>query len=245
MDRTKFYCLNYNNEQRKKDMQRRFDTLKLKCVFSPGVNFADKRISDYSELIDDATKRVWSCMYGHLDMIHDFYYNTNKDFGIFCEDDIYLHKNLYNYLPRICLDFMSLKLDVLLLGYLLQTDPNDGSDFTMKRLFINGSPFTYYSFPDYVWGTQMYMLSRSHAKYLLDKYGLPPNGSICYAERTTSDKSITPFSADWTLTKEGNRAIITPIVVVEDNATDYAHDGQGSFHKKCFELHFKENLFVK
>ena len=51
MDRTKFYCLNYNNEQRKKDMQRRFDTLKLKCIFSPGVNFTDKRISDYSELI--------------------------------------------------------------------------------------------------------------------------------------------------------------------------------------------------
>jgi hypothetical protein len=240
MDRTKFYCLNYNSEKRKKDMQCRFDILQLKCVFYPGVDFADKRISDYSELIDDGTKRVWSCMYGHLDMIHDFYYNTNKDFGIFCEDDIYLHKNLMNYLPRICLDFSSLKLDVLLLGYLLQINPNESADFNMKRLYINGSPFTYYSFPDYVWGTQMYMLSRLHAKYLLNKYGFTSG----YAVRTLTDKSITPFSADWTLTKEGNRAIITPIVVVEDNATDYSNDGQGSFHKKCFDFHFKENLFI-
>ena len=240
MDRTKFYCLNYNNEKRKKDMKRRFETLNINCVFSQGVDFADKRISDYSELIDDGTKRVWSCMYGHLDMIHDFYYKTNKDFGIFCEDDIYLHKNLTNYWPRICLDFTSLKLDVLLLGYLLQTNPNDSSDFAMQRLFINSSPFTYYSFPDYVWGTQMYMLSRKHAKYLLDKYGSMSG----YAERTITDKSITPFSADWTLTKDGNRAIITPIIVVEDNATDYSNDGQGSFHKKCFDLHFKEKLFI-
>ena len=240
MDRTKFYCLNYNNEQRKKDMQRRFETLKIKCIFSKGVDFADERISRYSELLDDATKRVWSCMYGHLDMIHDFYYNTKKDYGIFCEDDIYLHKNLTNYWPRICLDFSSLKLDVLLLGYLLHTDPNDSEDFTMQRLFINGSPFTFYSFPDNVWGTQMYMLSRDHAKYLLDKYGSHSG----YAERTINDKSITPFSADWTLTKEGKRCIINPIIVVEDNNTNYDNEGQGAFHKKCFDLHFKENLFI-
>jgi len=240
MDRTKFYCLNYNNEKRKKDMQRRFETLGLQCIFYQGVDFKDERISRYSDLLDDATKRVWSCMYGHLDMIHDFYYNTKKDYGIFCEDDIYLHNNLTNYLPRICLDFSSLRLDVLLLGYLLQTNPNDSTDFTMQRLFINGSPFTYFSFPDYVWGTQMYMLSRNHAKYLLDKYG----NDSGYAERTITDKSITPFSADWTLTKDGNRAIITPIVVVEDNDTTYENDGQLTFHKMCYDLHFKNNLFI-
>jgi hypothetical protein len=133
-----------------------------------------------------------------------------------------------------------MRLDVLLLGYLLQTNPNDSTDFTMQRLFINGSPFTYFSFPDYVWGTQMYMLSRNHAKYLLDKYGTESG----YAERTITDKSITPFSADWTLTKDGNRAIITPIVVVEDNYTIYENDGQLIFHKKCYDLHFKENLFI-
>ena len=240
MDRTKFYCLNYNNEKRKKDMQRRFETLGLQCIFYQGVDFKDERISRYSDLLDDATKRVWSCMYGHLDMIHDFYYNTKKDYGIFCEDDIYLHNNLTNYLPRICLDFSSLRLDVLLLGYLLQTNPNDSTDFTMQRLFINGSPFTYFSFPDYVWGTQMYMLSRNHAKYLLDKYG----NDSGYAERTITDKSITPFSADWTLTKDGNRAIITPIVVVEDNDTTYENDGQLTFHKMCYDLHFNNNLFI-
>jgi GR25 family glycosyltransferase involved in LPS biosynthesis len=240
MDRVEIYCLNYKNEERKNNMKRRFNSINLDCIFFNGVNFNDERIANYSNLIDDATKRVWSCMYGHLDMINEFYYNTNKEFGIFCEDDIYLHKNLANYLPRICLDFSILELDVLLLGYLLQNKANNQNDCHLKNLPINGSPFTYYSFPDYVWGTQMYMLSRKQSKYLLDKYGNKSN----YAERSITDKSITPFSADWTLTKEGNRALINPIIVVEDNNTDYSNDGQFNFHRNCFEVHFQENLFI-
>ena len=30
----------------------------------------------------------------HLDMIQHFYYNTNKDLGVFSEDDILIHKKL-------------------------------------------------------------------------------------------------------------------------------------------------------
>jgi GR25 family glycosyltransferase involved in LPS biosynthesis len=240
MDKVQICCLNYKNNNRKIEMKRRFDTINLGCKFFNGVDYSDKRILENADKMDEATKRVWSCMYGHLDMIHDFYYNTNKEFGIFCEDDIYLHKNFANYLPRICLDFISLKLDVLLLGYLLQGKPNEISDFSLKQLHINGSPFTYYSFPDYVWGTQMYMLSRKHSKYLLDKY-YDVNG---YAKESLTNNFITPFSADWTLTKEGNRAVINPILVVEDNMTEYSDFGQAEFHKLCFECHFENNLFV-
>jgi hypothetical protein len=123
---------------------------------------------------------------------------------------------------------------------LLQNNAHEHPDCHIKQLPINGSPFTYYSFPDYVWGTQMYMLSRKHAKYLLDKYGIP----CSYSVQSINDKSIRPFSADWTLTKEGNRALINPILAVEDNSTVYSNDGQGSFHKKCFDTHFEENLFI-
>ena len=235
MDKVKIYCLNYKNNQRKLDMTRRFDIVNLECKFFDGVDFADKRISNNAH-----SKRAWSCMYGHLDMIYDFYYNTNKEFGIFCEDDIYIHKNFAKYLPRICSDFNELNLDVLLLGYLLQNKANENSDCPLKVLPLSCSPFTYHSFPDYVWGTQMYMLSRKQSKFLLDKYY-----KSGYAERTIEEKDLTPFSADWTLTKEGNRAIINPMLIVEDNQSEYDHQGQEIFHKNCFAAHFQENLFIQ
>jgi len=243
MDKIQFFCLNYNNDKRKINMKMRLAQVDIECIFMSGVDFTDKRISNYHEMLDNGTKRVWSCMYGHLDMIHMFYYNTNKEYGIFCEDDIFIHKNIKKYLPRICFDFNALNLDVLLLGYLLQDRvsniaPNFQNDFSIKFLNDNKSPFTYYSFPDYVWGTQMYMLSRKHAKFLLDKY------MTGYSKLTIQNKDIVPFSADWTLTKDGNRALISPILVVEDNSTTYHDIGQKSFHKQCFDAHYEDDLFV-
>ncbi len=240
MEQVHFSCLNYKNDERKMEMQRRFNIAEIECVFYNGIDFNDDRIARYSDLIDNATKRVWSCMYGHLDMISDFYYKTNKEFGIFCEDDIYIHKNLNKYLPRICMDFKCLNLDVLLLGYLLQDKAYENNDCSLKTLPVSCSPFSYYSFPDYVWGTQMYMLSRKHCKYLLDKYDEKSE----YAFRSINDKAIIPFAADWTLTKEGNRALINPILIVENNSTDYSNEGQLNFHKKCFDKHFERELFI-
>lgn len=241
MENVQFFCLNYNNEKRKQSMEHRFEQVDINCKFTPGVDFIDNRILKHSEVLNDGIKRVWSCMYGHLDMINDFYYNTNKEYGIFCEDDIYIHKNIKNYLPRICLDFNILNLDVLLLGYLLQckpTDPNVKHLFPIHELPISKSPFTYHSFPDDVWGAQMYMLSREHAKYLLDKY------MYGYAELSIKSNTEIPFSADWTLTKEGKRALISPILAVEDNSSIYQDIGQRVYHKQCFDAHYDINLFV-
>uniref|UniRef100_A0A6C0DJD3 Glycosyl transferase family 25 domain-containing protein n=1 Tax=viral metagenome TaxID=1070528 RepID=A0A6C0DJD3_9ZZZZ len=243
MDKIQFFCLNYNNDERKINMKMRFAQLDIECTFMPGVDFTDNRISNYHEILDNGTKRVWSCMYGHLDMIHMFYCNTNKEYGIFCEDDIFIHKNIKNYLPRICFDFNALNLDVLLLGYLLQDrvsnlPPNFQKEFPIKFLNDNKSPFIYHSFPEYLWGAQMYMLSRKHAKFLLDKY------MKGYSELTIQNKDIVPFSADWTLTKDGNRALISPILVVEDNSSSYDDIGQKSFHKQCFDSHYEDDLFV-
>jgi GR25 family glycosyltransferase involved in LPS biosynthesis len=241
MENIQFFCLNYKNEKRKQNMEKRFEQVDINCKFIPGVDFVDNRIVKHSELLNDGIKRVWSCMYGHLDMLNDFYYNTNKEYGIFCEDDIYIHKNIKKYLPRICLDFNTLNLDVLLLGYLLQCKPTDVNSkhlFPTHELRISKSPFTYHSFPDDVWGTQMYMLSRKHAKYLLDKY------MYGYAEMSIKSNNEIPFSADWTLTKEGNRALISPILAVEDNSSIYQDFGQRVFHKECFDAHYDISLFV-
>ena len=45
-------------------------------------------------------------------MIYNFYYKTNKKYGIFCEDDIHIHKDLIEIMPKILLDFNILNLDI-------------------------------------------------------------------------------------------------------------------------------------
>jgi hypothetical protein len=89
----KLYCLSYNNPERKMNMESRFQKLNLPYVIYDGVS--DSRIQD------TPYKIVWSCMYGHLDMIKMFYEDDSTTFGIFCEDDIYIHKDFSEIMPNI------------------------------------------------------------------------------------------------------------------------------------------------
>jgi GR25 family glycosyltransferase involved in LPS biosynthesis len=241
-----FYCLSFNNPVRKANMERRFKTAGIDCIMYEGVPPEDNRIE---KLGRGHIQTIWSCMYGHLDMISDFVQNTEKEFGIFCEDDIYIHKDLKKLMPQIMKDFNHLQLDVLLLGYLLhfRVEKNNGyPEYALKNPLDNSSPscdseiYSYHNYPDGVWGTQMYMLSRTSAKTLLNKYDF----SSGYAERTLHDPTLVPFTADWTITKDGNRALITPILAVEDNQTNYEHEGQRNFHRACFDNHFVSELFI-
>ena len=74
-----FYCLSFNNEERKNNMIERFNNLGIECKFFQGVSYNDKRI--LSTLKKNA-KRLWSMTYGHLDIIFNFYYNSKKNFAI-------------------------------------------------------------------------------------------------------------------------------------------------------------------
>ena len=235
------YCLNYNNETRRIKMEKIFNELGMDCFFYNGVDFSDERINKYNNIICDHTKKCWSCMYGHLDMIHKFYYNTDKEIGIFCEDDIYIHKDFKKHINDIINNFNELKIDVLLLGYLLpfKLDPSiQYWGFDKKNLNIDNNSFQYYNYPNDVWGTQMYMLNRTYAKYLLDKY------SNDYAILTTKNSELTSFSADWSITKDGNRALIQPMLAVEDNKITYDHHGQMDFHARCHQINFTDDFIV-
>jgi GR25 family glycosyltransferase involved in LPS biosynthesis len=232
-----FYCLSFNNNKRKENMKRRFETIGIDCIFNEGVSSEDMRINGR-----DVYNKCWSCMYGHLDMINDFYYNTNKSFGVFCEDDIYIHKDLSNLMPKIMNDFHYLNLDVLLLGYLLyfKIDKNNYyQNFSIKNTIDDSETYTYHHFPNDVWGTQMYMLSRNSAKKILDKYSF----SSGYADKTIQDPTLTPFSADWTITKDGNRAAIYPMLALEEGVVATDHYGQQEFHKNCYAAHADDNVY--
>lgn len=236
------YCLSFQNPARYDRMKRLFVSLGIDSVshISNGVSHDDKRL-EHSD-----NRNAWSCMYGHLDMIHDFYYHTTKPYGIFCEDDITIRKDFKDILPLIISDMKKTDLDVLLLGYLATFKVETIYSYTpgfQKIPLEYSSPFHFYHFNHptiEIWGTQMYMLTRKNAKTILNRYAYESG----YAERSIGNGKVTPFSADWTITKDGKRAIISPLVAVELYNYDkpYSHEFQDSFHRQTFEIHYNPEI---
>ena len=230
------YCLSFNNLKRREEMENRFKQLDITCLFYDGVNNNDPRIFNNNGF------GAWSCMIGHLDMIQNFYENSEKEFGIFCEDDIFIHKDFVKKLPDIIEDFKLMELDVLLLGYLIPFKiSSQYNGFELKSVnndSNNDLKYVYHNYPNDLWGAQMYMLTKKHAKYLLDKY------TIEYAIRTLNDNTLQPFSSDWTITKEGNKALTYPMLAVETADKKSGHQGQDIFHENCKNLNYDPNMYI-
>jgi hypothetical protein len=225
------YCLSYNNEERKQQMWNRFTQVNLHAVFYSGVSHTNERIKDRNLSFND--KCVWSVMYGHLDMIQQFY-NSGAEYAILCENDIALHKDIRNKLFNIFEDVKKLQLDILLLGYIYGANP----DVFHIENYLDTAPiqenttYHYYEYPNHLWGAQMYIISRSHSKYILDTFVQFP-----YADTTIQHKTMTPFSADWTITKTGKRALIYPMVAVEVAMNkEYDSEEQYLAHKFTSQL---------
>lgn len=220
IDSCQFYCLSFKNIEKRNDMARRFNTLGIDCIFYDGVEYYT------GKNINKLLKRQWSKMHGHLDMIHHFYHNSDKTYGIFCEDDIYIHSNIRNILGKVVKDFKILSLDILLLGYLLPYKIGTQNIYTNYKLKINmpeESIFKYHNYPEYLSGTQMYMISRDYAKYILDNYY--DNKEIEYGIY---------FKCDKTIIKDGNRALIYPMLAVEN------YEQTDLYHQLCQRIHYNE-----
>jgi GR25 family glycosyltransferase involved in LPS biosynthesis len=235
------FCLSHKNIKRRDNLKRIFSERGLEANFYDGVGPDDPRI--HGRPLDVNTRRAWSIMYGHLDMLRLFL-DTEAQFGIFCEDDILIRRDFGIHLPQIVENFKELKLDVLLLGNLCSNQNfRYCSNFPERptRSVSDEFPFKYYAYDSNpesaVWGTQMYMLHRDQVQCLLQKYA---DG---YSDKTISDKSLVHFSADWTITKEGTKAIIYPLVAIENYESEYEDSGQNTCRKKCHHLFYSEEIF--
>ena len=78
----------------------------------------------------------------------------------------------------------------------------------------------------------MYMISRKHARFLLDKYTI---------EYGIADLSR-PYNPDWTLTKDGKKAMIYPLVAVEEGSTKNDCYSQNDFHQRCFLQNYNKDV---
>ena len=235
------FCLSHKNDKRMTRITELFAKQNLSVRFYEGVDYStDPRI--VGRPLDQNTKRCWSIMYGHLDMLRLFV-DTGKPVGIFCEDDIIVRKDFSKCLPHILVNFDELSLDVLLLGNLC-TNPDFRKYINFPEVFISDysvHPFRYYAYDSNpesgVWGAQMYILRRSQAIWLLDQY------SVEYADQTLADTTLIPFSADWTITKGGKKALIYPLVAIENNDSEYSDLGQNICRKTNYNLFYSKDIF--
>jgi GR25 family glycosyltransferase involved in LPS biosynthesis len=216
-------------------MKERFENIGIHLNIYGGVPPTDPRIENHG--IPESEQRLWSVTYGHIDMMQQFL-NTNKKYGLFCEDDVMMHKELPELLPTIMNEFEEMKLDILLLGHMTNFKIEEWMQgYDLKHRFEN-RPYKYHNYHSHHWGAHLYMISRSYAQWFIDNFG---NG---YADRTITDKNIAPFSPDWTITKNGNRALMYPMLAVEDAKGHYDHYGQRNFHVDSHNLNCIPDKFI-
>ena len=220
-----FYCVNYKDDERRERMKNRFKNLEYKLTFVPPVEQNDIRLQNIDVLLD---KRVYSIMLQHMDSIRDFVEKTEDDYCIVCEDDILIVKNFREQISELISVYNTLKIDTMLLGYLITFIP-ENLHFQIQHETKNRK---YCKFPNDLWGSQMYLISRRHANTLLEKYKI---------DFAIANKKI-PFSPDWTITKDGNNVIAYPMLAVEEGDTKYIDQCEIEFHKRVFLTNYIEGL---
>lgn len=218
------YCLSFAGSPRRSRMQERFSAVDVPCIFVEPTS-ADQVKTEISAQAKDrgiavpADFHFWATaiMQSHLRMIRTFVEESIATHAVFCEDDVHLRLTLANDLPRIVEAFDRMSLDVMLLGYLwpYRQNPPEAS-------------FAFHDYPDDLWGAQMYMLSRSRARQILESHELSH----------ALERRPAPFASDWTITKDGRRARVVPMLAVEEGGTVTSHDGQVDFHRRCFEAQY-------
>jgi hypothetical protein len=235
-DKCECYTVAYNSPERAAKMTERFSKIGLNLNVHTGVQMDDPRLSFAKQ--DMPAKRLASVFYGHLDNIAKFY-DTGKSYGLFCEDDVHIHKDLGKELPIIMGEFNAMQLDILLLGY-MTTKTVEWWQHGYQLVYDgNSAPYRYHRYPQEQWGIHLFMISRSYAKTLLDTYG--PD----YAEKSYHEPSLTCCNPDWTLSKlTMNRALRFPMMAVEDGKGNYEHHGQGEFHRASHLMNYREGEFL-
>ena len=213
------YGFSYNNPERKQKMEERFAAVGLSIEWVETVERDDPRCRPEHCRTD-------AVMHNHLDMIRHFLRSENE-FGVFCEDDIRIRRDLARTLPIAFDAYERIGLDVLLAGYLVAypvMSHDSGEHRPVEPVF------GFFDYHDQIWGSQMYILGRDGAARVLGAFAEPA--------------SVPAFSPDWTITKFGRRAIIYPMLAVEEGSTQTDHWGHQDFHARCAAVQYDPALHI-
>jgi GR25 family glycosyltransferase involved in LPS biosynthesis len=241
MDTTKkvnYYVLTTIDSEKYKKMKYRFEHENIEACYCPVVEFSDARLSE----VEDKHKRPWSCMLGHLDMFARFLKSDAK-YGVFCEDDVHIRRGITEIIPETIAKYERRNLEILMLGYLFPFKPVELTfyhepEFYHQKLDIIDENLIYFSYIERLWGSQMYMLDRKTAERFLNTY------TIEYAKQSLMNPDMAPYAVDWTITKNGRRAAVYPMLAVEEKPIDSSDYGQYTYHTKCNEVHYDASKYI-
>ena len=234
MSQLPIYVVNFKNEARRQRMSKRIQDLGLYVHYVDPVSPKDPRL--VLEGLPNDHKRTCSIMLQHLDSLTHFVKNTDATHCIVCEDDIKISKDLVQDLPEILGVFKEQQFDVLLLGFLYPHEINPDWNPHFPRV-VNTEKYQYLKFPDDIWGSQMYLMSREHAQKMINKF--TPDYTVRPLEE--GEQRI-HYNPDWILTKQGNRALIYPMLAVEEGDSPLGDCCQSSFHKRCYIKNYREGI---
>jgi GR25 family glycosyltransferase involved in LPS biosynthesis len=209
------FYLTFDGSDRDLRMQERFKKLDLHAT-----KIAAHRSND-------------GCMLGHLEMIKTFLQTSTKEFGVFLEEDVYIHKEFKGCVDKLTGLILEKDLDILLIGYLMTHAPY-GCHWLQQIAEKDG--ITIHSYPEDTWGTQGYILTRPYAMYIYNKY------NKWYMDNCET-YSLAHFKSDWTIVKRGKRALIYPMLCIEEGDVVEGHAGQTAFHRGTTDFHYKPDLY--
>ena len=180
-------------------------------------------------------------MHGHIAALETFS-NTAELTAIVIEDDVMLRNDYAAHIGMITAAFWGASLDVLMLSYLWPFPARyeiQGS--WIAELFPKKiTPFAFFGFPDDIWGTQMYMLTRQHARHVLAGHGT----QTCYEQRAELDTSLKPWSADWIITKTGHRALSVPMLGLEEGKPTQGDAFEHDYRAKTFASNYLPTIHI-
>ena len=219
-----FYCLSFYEEKRE-NMKQQFQKLNINCKFHNGVSHDTAIIN---KIKNNIVKKNLSMVYGYLEIMHHFINKSNATYAIICEDDICIHKDFLQIIYQVKKDFKRLELNLLLLGYMIPYQLTPDLSIFYKKIYANRDIKSfYYKYPDCMNGTQMFMITKEHAKYLFDLYNQKHKN--IFANNCLTDTIILQHSSS---------VLLYPMVAVEnDEQTD-------PYHKLCHKKHYDNNLFL-
>lgn len=181
------YYLSFEHSERDMRMRARFQQLQINAVRCDGVE------GDFT--------------IAHFRMIQRFLQESTKKFCIFMEDDVFISKDLSKRINELTEKMVALDLDILSIGYLITCSPRNCH--WLPQIDTMGQ-YTIHNYHDELWGTQGYILTRAYAMYLVEKY------TLNYVELGKQYPNLTCWSPDFLITKKGKRALLSPMLCVEE-----------------------------
>ncbi len=168
-------------ENRREILQHSFDKCGIKRVhpiLSPRFYESnDLFTGNYLAEMDGGTI---GCAISHLKALKHFYYQTNDDYGFFCEDDILLDiAEYWNFTWEDFINHLPDEWDTVQLMFVRGNIENSRAVHLRRRYWDD-------------WGATAYIMTREHAKKIIDEYtrGVVFNLHIKYTDITPLVENI-------------------------------------------------------